>query len=277
MDADTDNSILNWLKQIEQVCACLDTVSVNIIVDQAGDAPSLVHDLMRFQPQIAWVSLLENEPENEFIEDAPLFLQLCIDVWQHKEWLSALLRQYNDPARILLFFSVCDFSSLAKYLQNLIIAEWEGRKGLMRFYDTRVFPALVTSVLTEQQKNYFLHIAQLWSWRNRNGQSVWFRGENCEYNFSETTLLTLTDAQYSQLGMISDIEGFIRKYHFRYPEFTKQTLFNHLWQRLQMMDEETPLDNERFFSEYLSGGGVNSKPSIKRRDLINNGSIIFRA
>ncbi|MGS1816552.1 hypothetical protein GHV20_016655 [Klebsiella oxytoca] len=53
MDADTDNSILNWLKQIEQVCACLDTVSVNIIVDQAGDAPSLVHDLMRFQPQIA--------------------------------------------------------------------------------------------------------------------------------------------------------------------------------------------------------------------------------
>lgn len=73
MDADTDNSILNWLKQIEQVCACLDTVSVNIIVDQAGDAPSLVHDLMRFQPQIAWVSLLENEPENEFIEDAPLF------------------------------------------------------------------------------------------------------------------------------------------------------------------------------------------------------------
>ncbi|MDM4093169.1 hypothetical protein [Klebsiella oxytoca] len=54
--------------------------------------------------------------------------------------------------------------------------------------------------------------------------------------------------------MISDIEGFIRKYHFRHPEFTKQTLFNHLWQRLQMMDEKTPLDNERFFSEYLSGG-----------------------
>lgn len=50
---------------------------------------------------------------------------------------------------------MCDFSSLAKHLQNLIIAEWEGRKGLMRFYDTRVFPALATSVLTEQQKIIF--------------------------------------------------------------------------------------------------------------------------
>ncbi|MGS1816550.1 hypothetical protein GHV20_016645 [Klebsiella oxytoca] len=77
--------------------------------------------------------------------------------------------------------------------------------------------------------------------------------------------------------MISDIEGFIRKYHFRHPEFTKQTLFNHLWQRLQMMDEETSLDNERFLVSIYRKGGVNSKPSIKRRDLINNGSVIFRA
>lgn len=253
MDINISTSILRWQKQIEQVCTQLGNLSVNIIVDQAGDIPSLVQDLKRFQPEIDWVSLLENEPENEFIDDAPLFLQLRIDIWQHKEWLSALLRQYFDPARILIFFSVNDFASLATHFQTLIIAQWEGRNGLMRFYDTRIFPTLIESVLNNQQKQLFLGIAQLWSWRNRDGQAVWLQGENEDYDFSNVGLLSISDEQYSQLGIISDIEEFIKNYRFKYPEFTPQSLFIHLWQGIQVVNEKKIIDTESFFKDYLSG------------------------
>ncbi|ROP61537.1 uncharacterized protein DUF4123 [Enterobacter sp. BIGb0383] len=253
MDDNTEVSISRWLTQIEQVCTRLGIFSVNVIVDQAGDIPSLVHDLKRFKPPVDWVSLLENEPENEFIDDAPLFLQLRLDIWQHKEWLSALLRQYYSPARILVFLSANSFSLLAKHLQALTIAEWEGRKGLMRFYDTRVFPTLIESVLTEQQKHYFLAVARLWTWRNRDGHVVWLSGENEGYDFRDTVLLAIDDAQYNQLGIMSDIDEFVGEYQTKYPEFTPQLLFERLWQGSQETDGRTVLDSESFFIEYLSG------------------------
>lgn len=252
MDINTCASILRWQTQLEQVCTQLDNSLVNIIVDQAGDVPPLVQDLQRFEPEIDWVSLLENEPENEYIDDAPLFLQLKIDIWQHKEWLSALLRHYADPARMLSFFSRNDFSSLATHLQTLTIAQWEGRKGLMRFYDTRIFPTLVESVLNNQQKKLFLDIAQLWSWRDRDGNAVWLQGENQEYDFSNVKLLNLSDEQYSQLGAVSDIEGFIKKHNYKYPEFTPQSLFSYLWQGVQVADKKGIIDTELFLMEYLS-------------------------
>jgi len=256
MNDKSEASLSHWLAQIEQVCTSLNIFTVSVIVDQAGDVPSLVQDLLRFKPEIDWVSLLENEPENEFIDDAPLFLQLRIDIWQHKEWLAALLRQYHDPARILLFFSHSDYGLLARHLQGLTTAEWEGRKGMMRYYDTRIFPFLVDAILIKWQKEYFLGIAKFWSWRDRDGQPVWLSGGEQEYDFSEPAMITLTDAQYSQLGIISDIERFVSHHYYKYPEYTRESLFDHLWHVLQNASAKNIVDNERFLIDYMTKAEV---------------------
>lgn len=241
-----------WLRQIEQVCAQLNNFTVNVIIDQAGEVPSLVQDLKRFQPKISWVSLLENEPENEFIDDAPVYLQLQLDIWQHREWFSALLRQYPDPARVLLFFSNDSFSILSKHFQALIIAEWEGRKGLLRFYDARIFSVLVETILTEQQRTYFFGLVPLWSWRDRDGCPVWLQADNATNDYDENVMIELNDHQYSQLGLISDIEEFIRKHSAKYPQFTQQSLFVLLWESVQDEIDENIIDTEKHFLNYLS-------------------------
>ncbi|WP_230979226.1 DUF4123 domain-containing protein [Intestinirhabdus alba] len=206
MHNNMDHKVLQWITQLEQLCERLGMSAVYVIVDQAGNVPSLIQDLQHFRPAIDWVSLIENEPENEYLDDAPLFLRLNFSLDQHKAWLKILLRHYSDPARVLLFFSANDFKLLAGHLQRLTFTEWEGRKGLLRFYDTRIFPTLLSSILDEQQKSGFLNIARLWTWRDRDRHPVWLRGEYEGYEFSNDFLLTLSDAQYSQLGDISDIE-----------------------------------------------------------------------
>lgn len=253
MDDKIEAAIQRWIIQIEQACMGTDSPYVNIIVDQAGYIPSLISDLKRFQPEISWCSLLENEPENVYIDDAPIFLQIQTDIWQQKEWLSALLRQYHEPSRVLLFFSLYDFKQLAQYLQRLIIAEWEGRKGVMRFYDTRMFPLLMNSILTEQQQHYFLDAAQLWSWRDRDGKSVWLPGQfQRAVELNSDALLTLDDKQYDRLGYISDIECFSDVHLCHYPEFSREELFQHLWTSVDSMAENNVVDNEAFFIKYLS-------------------------
>jgi hypothetical protein len=257
MHNNMDHKVLQWITQLEQLCERLGMSAVYVIVDQAGNVPSLIQDLQHFRPAIDWVSLIENEPENEYLDDAPLFLRLNFSLDQHKAWLKILLRHYSDPARVLLFFSANDFKLLAGHLQRLTFTEWEGRKGLLRFYDTRIFPTLLSSILDEQQKSGFLNIARLWTWRDRDRHPVWLRGEYEGYEFSNDFLLTLSDAQYSQLGDISDIEFFIQKYHSKYPDYTRQSLFEYLWNGLSTMPDEKPLDNEAFFIEYLSNAKAN--------------------
>ncbi|WP_431221849.1 DUF4123 domain-containing protein [Serratia sp. L9] len=249
----TKAGIQHWINQIERTCATTHISNINLVLDQAGNTPAIIQELKRFQPAISWCSLLENEPENAFLEDAPLFIQIQMNIWQHKEWFHALLRQFSEPSRVLLLFSPYSFEHLAKQLQQLVIGEWEGRKGVLRFYDTRMFPLLLKSILSAQQRNYLLDIALLWSWRNRDGDSVWLPGSYIKgRELPQNSRLTLDDRQFDLLGYISDIELFYKARRFDFPQYTHEEFFQLLWRKVpEIMQQPLLAQTDDVFMQYL--------------------------
>ena len=72
----------------------------------------------------------------------------------------------------MLLISPMPFDVLAKSLQGLSQLEWGGQSGLLRFYDPRVMPEVLASVLSPEQKEQFLRVTLFWSWLNRDQQPV---------------------------------------------------------------------------------------------------------
>lgn len=216
-----------WLDQIESLCGSANLKHVDIIVDQAASGISLLPALGAIEPTIPWFSFFSGTPEETLLAQAPILMRCSLDDWRHKAWLEELIQQMGHTPRLMLLISPMPFDVLAKTLQGLSQLEWGGQSGLLRFYDPRVLPTLLASVLSPEQKEQFLCVALFWSWLDRDQRPIWQPGTYCsDQILAETALrIVLTDAQYDRLGSISDAQKLISIAKAQFPTLSIEECF----------------------------------------------------
>lgn len=82
----------------------------------------------------------------------------------------------------------------------------EGRSGILRFYDTRVFPLLFTHILSEEQQEPLMRPALFWAWQDFDGQAKGIKGSGLPPERDENApKIELSDRQLEHLMCISDV------------------------------------------------------------------------
>jgi hypothetical protein len=198
-----------WLEKLQASCEGLKADALFILVDQTGSNMSLVSSLNTFQPPLEWCFLFEGLPEEAMEEDAPLLIQLSLSRPLERLWLAGLLAAPVWQERILLLCSRWPFVKLAACLKQCVDAQWEGRGGILRFYDPRLFPLLMSTVLDERQRAYLLAPALFWSWQDRDGKLRMLPGEEKAPDGDESLKIDLSDAQIEKLLCVGDTNLFI--------------------------------------------------------------------
>jgi len=221
-----------WLQHIEKVCASVETQQVDLLLDQTGLAHSVIQALHQIQPGIPWFSLFSETPEENLLDQAPILMRLDLGHWQHKAWLEELIASCAADARLMALISPLGFESLGKALQALLQTLWGGQSCLLRYYDTRVFPVLMTSILRPEQRALFLELTSYWGWLDRDGATQWLPGtclrETREVMPSEG--LTLDDRQADLIGSISDAQTLLNGGRFNALADTREGCFQRLYQ-----------------------------------------------
>jgi len=197
-----------WFDQLEGLCRAADLDHVDLIVDQAGSDVSLLPALEAIEPAIPWFSFFSATPEETLLPQAPILMRISLNDWHHKAWLEEIIEQMGHMPRLMLLISPIPFDVLTKTLQGLSQLEWGGQSGLLRFYDPRVLPQLLASVLDPEQKQRFLSLALFWSWLDRDQRIVWQPGTyGSDQVLDEASVPNvLTDSQFDRLGSISDAQ-----------------------------------------------------------------------
>ncbi|KGT91275.1 hypothetical protein NG99_16845 [Erwinia typographi] len=204
---------LLWLQQAESLCSGAGLDYIDVLVDQAGTGQPLQDALSQLSPDVRWFELFAGTPEGGTLEYSPVLIRLVFAVTSHRMWLEQLLEYFSETPRLTLLISPLAFDLLCRHLQALSQVRWEEQTGLLRYYDNRVFPSLLTHVLTAGQQAAFTDIALFWSWRDRDGEIVWKSG-----SFSPTRTLDdapdlsrVDDAQVNLMGCISDAEALMKE------------------------------------------------------------------
>jgi hypothetical protein len=207
------DNCLAWLKQATALCTAAGQDYIDVLVDQAGTEQPLQQALNQINPPLRWFALFEGTPEAATQEYSPLMMRLHFSVASHQRWLEQLVQHFFATPRLTFLISPLAFDLLATHLQTLSQVEWEEQTGLLRYYDNRVFPQLLTHVLTPEQQATFTDIALFWSWRDRDGESVWKTGSwTPEHVPNDAPAMNnIDDAQVELMGCLSDAEALMLK------------------------------------------------------------------
>lgn len=198
----------HWYEQLQQAATELGQPYIDVILDQTGGVwgypPYAL--VQRMHPALPWYSLFTGTPEEHLLQQAPLLMRLDLQTWQHKALLQDLFEGWRLESRLMLLLSPLPFEELSARLTALLQMELGGRGGILRFYDPRIFPELLNSILTDEQSAPFRQAASFWGWLDRDGQQHWLRGD-ChpdQIGGELPPVLRVSDAQYELLGCISD-------------------------------------------------------------------------
>lgn len=221
-----------WLNQLDGLSRAADLNYVDLIVDQAGSGISLLPALEAIEPAIPWFSFFSATPEETLLPQAPIVMRLSLDDWRHKAWLEEVIDQMGHMPRLMLLISPIPFDVLSKALQGLSQLEWGGQSGLLRFYDPRVLPQLLASVLDPEQRQRFLSLALYWSWLDRDQRITWQSGTygSAQELAEANPPIVLTDAQFDRLGCISDAQKLIGIAENAFSQFTIEECFARCYQ-----------------------------------------------
>ncbi|NMV41913.1 DUF4123 domain-containing protein [Ralstonia insidiosa] len=166
------------------------------IVD-SSQQPNLHRKLARYKAEFR--SLFEGFAEESLPEIAPLLVKLPDEDDVVRKRIEADIRHLAQTRPcICRVESALDLDVLAKQLSQFHIVEVpEGRRMIMRWYDTRVLPAW-WGVLTERQRASFVDGIEHWSYYDRFGDEVRLEF-SAQSAVPEATPLALTEPQYAQL------------------------------------------------------------------------------
>lgn len=196
-----------WQKQIEHVCATADIQRVDLLLDQAAWNSCAVPALLQLRPEVPWHSLFTGTPEENLLEQAPILMRLDLAHWQHQAWLEELMTHCANDARLLIAVSPLPFETLSQTLQSLSQMKWGGQPGLLRYYDPRIFPLLMSSVLSSEQRAQFLQAVNYWSWLDRDGQPQWLQGAGLtQEGIDIRPFVELSDDQCNLIGCVADAQ-----------------------------------------------------------------------
>lgn len=202
-----------WLKQAESLCAAAGLGYIDVLVDQAGTDQPLQNAMRQLSPTPRWFALFEGTPEAGTMEYSPIVMRLHFALSSHRMWLEQLVEYFAGTPRLILLISPLAFDLLSRHLQALSQVQWEEQTGLLRYYDNRVFPSLLTHVLTAEQQAAFTDIALFWGWRDRDGEIVWKSGSFLPTRTlaDDPELSQVDDAQVGLMGCISDAETLMKE------------------------------------------------------------------
>lgn len=193
-----------WIEDVAITCRTSGTDYLDIIVDQAGLDFSVISALNALS--VEWQSLYHGLPEAFILDDAPLVARIRVDDVQQMQWLKDISQQMVVKAPILLLCSHWSFSALAAWFTQCIDIFQEGRSGILRFYDTRIFPVLFTHVLSEEQKKALLRPVLFWAWQDRDGHAKGIKGSGLPQNRDEKPpKIDLNDCQLEHLMCVCDV------------------------------------------------------------------------
>lgn len=204
-----------WLRQIEEVCAIVDIQHVDLLLDQTAWDNCAVPALRHMQPEAPWFSLFSGMPEENLLDQAPLLMRLTLTHWQHKAWLEELLENCAIDARLLVVISPLSFEVLSQALQTLSQVQWGGQSCLLRFYDPRIFPVLMGSILNDEQRACYLQLVSYWGWLDRDHQTQWLTGTYpAGQGNGLPTVQELHDEQCELIGCISSAQELLESDRF---------------------------------------------------------------
>lgn len=193
-----------WIEEVAVICRTSGTDYLDIIVDQAGLDFSVIPALDALS--VEWQSLYHGLPEAFIVDDAPLVARITLDDLQQMQWLRDMSQQVVVQAPLLLLCSHWPFSALAGWLTQCMDILQEGRSGILRFYDTRIFPLLFTHVLSEEQQKPLLRPVLLWAWQDMDGNSRGIKGSGISLNRNEKPhKIDLSDRQLEYLMCVCDV------------------------------------------------------------------------
>jgi len=229
-----------WQEQIEQVCATVGTLQVDLLLDQSAWNTCAIPALKALRPEIPWFSLFSGTPEENLLEHAPLLMRLDLLHWQHQAWLEELMAQCALDARLLVVISPLPFEALSRALQSLSQMQWGGQAGLLRYYDPRIFPLLMSSILTSAQRGEYLQTASYWGWLDRDDQPQWLQGNCHAYpeGIEVSPFLHLSDQQCDLIGCISDAQTLLEGGDFDHLEASQELRFASLYSLVVQASQE---------------------------------------
>ncbi|WP_312212401.1 DUF4123 domain-containing protein [Pseudescherichia sp.] len=196
-----------WLNKIQLTGRNAGHNYIDVIIDQCGVNFSVIPALSGFSPAIKWQSLYQGLPEDIYPEDAPLLVRIELDDAQQVQWLYALACEASATAPLLVLGSSWPFDTLAKWLTQCIDVQHEGRSGIFRFWDTRLFSYLFTHVLNDEQQRQLHRPALFWSWLDRDEKPALLYGNGAKPTKNETCeKIILNDKQFENLMCLSDVK-----------------------------------------------------------------------
>lgn len=221
-----------WIEQIKHLCGAANQRHIDVVVDQAACDLPILPALDVIEPHIPWFSLFSGTPEEALLDHAPILMRISLDDWRHTHWLEQVIEHFGASPCLLLLISPMPFNAFARRLQAMSQLEWGGQSGLLRFYDPRVLPQLLANVLNDEQREKLLQLALFFSWLDRDQCPIWQPGT---YRLDQVPVTTplpiaLNDAQFDQLGCISDAHQLMRIARAKLPALSQEQCFARCYQ-----------------------------------------------
>ncbi|CAM3298697.1 protein of unknown function [Pseudomonas gessardii] len=246
---------IQWQEQIANVCTHIGIQQVDLLLDQAGWGNRAVPALEMLTPKAPWFSLFTGTPEQNLLDQAPLLMRLDLTQWRHMAWLEELVEHATD-GRLMVVISSLPFEVLSKALQGFSQLAWGGQTGLLRYYDSRIFPLLMSSILIDQQRAEFMQVASYWGWLDRDNQQQWLQGTGLTHqsNIQVSPFVELNDQQFDQIDCISDAQQLLNDKSFDFLDKSQEQRFALFYSLAVQASQENHFgDLAKYVKQNLSG------------------------
>jgi hypothetical protein len=200
-----------WIDKIRMTCQRAEIEHVDVIIDQCAVDFCVLPALTTFSNSMMWQSLYHGLPEDIYPEDAPVLVRASLSDAEHVQWLHNLAAEMMESAPLLICGSSWPFEQLADWLRDCVNAQHEGREGIFRFWDTRIFPFLFSHILDDEQQKQLQKPVLFWTWFDCDYQPCILLGSGEIPESDESVVqIEFTDGQFEKLMCVSDARQFLR-------------------------------------------------------------------
>jgi hypothetical protein len=164
-----------WEAQLRARATHYGLEHIDLLIDQAS-APRQAVWKRRPLPLNPPQALLKGTLHHDATSTGPLLLRLELEADTQSKALLAIAQSFQRRPKLLVLISDWDFAQLTEHLRYYLLAQWDGgmKKGVLRYYDPRVFQPVVRQLDTPDRQ-HLLGAGHEWLWIDRDGQSMALR------------------------------------------------------------------------------------------------------
>lgn len=245
-----------WISLLGSQCKKVGGKYLDLIIDQSGLKFSVIPACNILS--IEWQSLWQGLPEEIVVNEAPLLIRIDLENSLQRQWVDEMCNENAKNNVLLALCSPWSLDSLVSWLQKCIDGRYEGRPGIFRFYDPRLFPLLTADLLNEEQIAQIHRPVVFWSWMDRDGVPQLITGNGAAHVSGEKgSHIDLSDRQLEYLMCVCDANIMLKYRQAEIPEhISQESIFQVCYKAMceasdkgLIMDE----DRERWAEEKLAG------------------------